>query len=297
MSDFDGLMRLTKQRLVQARFKDDLVLFKYHRKVFYDHLWDTDPLLLQARGHVYSIVTKQLVINPFDKVFNYGESSAGLNIPDDHQVIIERKVNGFMAAVTWHHDDLLVTSTGSFDSPFVDLARKHLGFMGIRFITRALVGSTIMFEICDPSDPHIIEEKPGPYLIGYRLNDPGSSLNGYCYDRDEITQGGITNPSVRFVSMKEAIQLGRDADHEGFMIKDAKTFKHICKIKSRKYLGLKLMARSKKFFEPGQTKDKLKRCIEEEFYPIIDQIFDGYGQERFLALPEQDRLDMMRNYL
>lgn len=297
-TDFDGLMELTKKRLVQARFKDDLVLFKYHRRVFYDALWDTDPLLLQARGHVYSTTTKQLVINPFDKVFNYSENGAGLNVPDDQVVIIERKVNGFMAAVTWYNDDLLVTSTGSFDSPYVAIARKHLDhLMGVRFIAKALHGSTIMFEICDPSDPHIIQETPGPYLLGHRRNIPGSSMNGYCYDRSEEKQGGITSPSVRFVTMAEAVKLGHEAEHEGFMVKDAKTFQYICKIKSRKYLILKLMARAKRFFEPARQKHQLKATLDEEFYPLVDFIFDVYGQDRFLALDEQEKLSLMREHL
>ena len=297
---FEGLMSLVKRRLVQVRFSDDgkLALFKYHRKVFYDALWGEDPLLLQARGHVFSTETHELVVNPFDKVFNYGERGAGEDIPPNELVIAERKVNGFMASATHYNGKLLVTTTGSFESPFVDLARKHLCNPNIERLAAHLHGHTILFEIVDESDPHIIKDHLGAWYLGHRRNEPLSPMDGVVCDRPEMIGSSFHIPLKLILPYGEALEMAKNADHEGFMIKTAKTpFRYICKVKSRLYLGLKLMARAKRLFEPGRTKQQLRMTMEEEFFPVLDFIFDTYGQEAFLALDEQSKLELLRNNL
>lgn len=65
---------LVNQGLVkEKKYPNGLRVFKYSRKVFYDALWNTDPLLLEARGMVLDADGNK-VMWPFTKVFNFKEN-------------------------------------------------------------------------------------------------------------------------------------------------------------------------------------------------------------------------------
>ena len=156
---------LIDRKLVKGSTVGDLTIYKYTKRVFFDNLWGEDSRLLDARGMVLDSEGNK-VIHPFTKVFNYGEN--GTTVPRDQKVKWVRKVNGFMAAARWYKDSLLVSSTGSLTSDYVKLAyrviTKDIGSNCI--LWKSLHEYTLLFEICDPSDPHIVAEKAGAYLIG-----------------------------------------------------------------------------------------------------------------------------------
>ena len=88
-----------------------LFVKKYSKRVFYDNLWNSHPDIVESRGHVVTNDGTR-VINPFTKVFNFGEN--GVSISRDAQVIAIRKVNGFMCGVTYiPYLDEVVTSIQS----------------------------------------------------------------------------------------------------------------------------------------------------------------------------------------
>jgi predicted kinase len=124
-----GLGRLESNKLVMAA-KDEtatLKLWKYTKQVFYNKMWSHDPLLLKSRGLVLDIAGN-VVVHPFDKVFNFGEEGAGKDVADETEVVVPEKLNGFLGVVSPHphKKDLLVTTTGSFDSPFVGYIKDYL---------------------------------------------------------------------------------------------------------------------------------------------------------------------------
>ncbi len=49
--------------------------------------------------------------------------------------------------------------------------------------------ATFLFEICDPSDPHIVAEDAGAYLIGVRIQNP----DGTSFMLPEGALDGIAN--------------------------------------------------------------------------------------------------------
>ena len=155
---------------------DGIYVLKYKKKVFYDNLWN--EYIAECRG---SIVDRDfnLVAYPFTKIFNYGIEKSAPVLADDVHVTAYRKVNGFMVACTWYRDDVLISTTGSTDSPYVAMAREMIGnnMDCYRATCKQYEGHTFMFECVHPSDPHIVPEQPGMYLLGYRANDWDSPID------------------------------------------------------------------------------------------------------------------------
>ena len=139
--------------------------------MFWSNLWHLDDRILECRGTVVD-EDNNVVVLPFKKVFNYGEN--GVTVDPEREVIIPEKINGFMAAATMTEEyGLIVSTTGTLDSEYATLARKHLQHLDNNPYIGLPYGETYLFEICDKSDPHIVEEKEGAWLIGVRSHKSG----------------------------------------------------------------------------------------------------------------------------
>lgn len=285
---------LIAQGLVkEKKYANGLSVFKYTKKVFYDALWETDDLLLEARGMVIDTKTGEKVIWPFTKVFNYGENGAGSELTDHDMVIAVEKVNGFMAAARIWNGELIVATTGTLDSEFADMARKHIEKLDT---SRLLSRFTYLFEICDEEDPHIVDEVPGAYLIGARSMESGGMVSEHTLDRiaEKI---GAKRPwwwTVPFRSVKTMV---KECVQEGFMILST-SGTTICKWKSPHYLTKKfLMRMGQKKVDTMFTDPKLFReWIDEEYYAVTEWITSTFSQEQWTALDDQERRHQIENY-
>lgn len=254
----------------------DLKVWKYTRAVFFKGLWT--PELCEYRGLVTNMGGTEIISYPFTKVFNLGER--GTTVDLELEVICPRKINGFMAAATWHKGEILVSTTGTLDSDFVALAKKYIKSIPL------LSGMTFIFEIVDPRDPHIVPEVPGAYLIGARLNELGSPLVSeeqldrvaklHRYQRPEVWSGKFKD-------------LPLDVKHEGYMVRDASTGQTLCKVKSKYYLFTKFWMRSKKAYSIQE--------VEEEFYPLVEKIRSTFTLEEWSELNEQERRGFIECYI
>ena len=268
-----------------------LFVKKYTKRVFYDNLWSKDNELLEARGHVET-ADGRLVIRPFTKIFNHHEN--GTNIDRNENCIWIQKINGFMACATLvpEVNDVVISTTGSLDSDFVALAEQHL--FGIKQWLRevGLTRTTFMFEIVDPSDPHIIQEEPGAYLLGHRYihGDEAYMTSEFKEESlDKIAElMGVSRPKWGLARFGDIVKMAKTVQHEGFVVYGLKS-NTVLKIKSPHYLALKAAARKADIM----TLDKTK--VDEEFYPLIDHL-KSIG-ETFNSMTEQDRLDYMRKFL
>lgn len=294
--------QLIKDGLVkQKRYDNGLSVFKYARKVFYDHLWSTDPLLLEARGLVLNDAGEK-VIWPFTKVFNYNENGAGAWLSASTPIIAPRKVNGFMAACRYWNDELIVSTTGSLDSDFAVLARTHIEALEDQVNLRYMAKDyTLLFEICDPSDPHIVEEEAGAYLIGARVMLDGTfygeMASEACLDgiADMI---GALRPEVFRGTFGELWELVKTCKHEGWMVIDAQTRETVMKIKSPHYLSKKFLMRmgQKKVTAMFEDKDEFIKSIDEEFYPVVHYITRWWDADKWQATSEADRRSVIEKY-
>ena len=266
----------------QSERYPDLSVVKYKRKVFYDNLWT--PELMELRGLVIDR-DWNVIVRPFTKVFNRGER--GTDIPLDMPVIAVRKVNGFMAAVTnTKKYGVIVSTTGSLDSPFVDMAKEMLP--GWCDAQQLMPHHTYLFEICHPNDPHIVTEQPGAYLIGIR-----SLYSGYDEQESVLDEVSTMRPEWTYCLFSDVLEMSKTCKHEGYMVRAENGT--VLKLKSPYYLTKKFFARvNSNKLTPGWLTQN-KHTFDEEFYPLIDNILENL--EKFQALDETQRKQYIEDYL
>lgn len=286
---------LIDQGLVkQKRYDNGLSVFKYSREVFYKALWNTNPLLLEARGMVLADDGTK-VIWPFTKVFNHHENGTELDL--DTQVIAPRKVNGFMAAARFWKGELIVSTTGTLDSDFAVLARKHIEKLDLTMLETYATPQTLLFEICDASDPHIVEEEEGAYLIGARWMKTGQMASELMLNVF-AKYLGAKRPEVFRGTFRQVLELLDECKHEGYMVRLADTEETVMKLKSPHYLAKKFLMRmgQKKVTAMFEDKEEFLKTIDEEFYRVVHYITRWFDAETWTSYGDQKRREIIENY-
>lgn len=258
-----------------------LSVLKYTRKVFYDNLWNQDERLLECRGTVVD-EDDNVIVLPFKKVFNLGEN--GTTVDPERKVIVSRKVNGFMLATTYTEKyGLIVSTTGSLDSEFVTLGKKWVNTLNTAV---NYPGATLLYEVCDPSDPHIVPEEEGIYLIGIRLLS-GHLLPEHFIDGYSVVLGA-KRPINLVIKFKD---IDRGVTHEGWMVSDYLSGEHLCKIKSPHYLSKKAIMRlgSSKVEDMFENPYKFKLRLDEEFFGCVDWIVETFDKDIWKGYSDQQR--------
>lgn len=286
LADFQPLIDKNLVR-VKNYPEQELCVIKYQGKVFYDNLWGQDKLLNEARGIVFDTTTGEVVIWPFTKVFNHHEN--GTTLDPETMVIAPRKVNGFMASLGFHNGKTLVATTGTLDSEYVQMAEEYLLDRSITSLMPHIGGiNTLLFEICHPSDPHIVDEKFGAYLIGGRNHETGMMFSEQ--DLDSLAKDTtMLRPEWNRMKFGDLVKLSRTVEHEGFMVRllDGTT---VMKIKSPHYLTKKfLMRMGAKKVELMYNDPQFKTTIDEEYYDLVDAIISRIPKDDFLAMTDKQR--------
>ena len=273
-----------------------IFVLKYKKRVFYDNLWN--EYVAECRGSVID-ADFNLVAYPFTKIYNYGiEKEAPVFSEIDTIVTAFRKVNGFMVSVSYHNNDVLVSTTGSTSGDFVDYAKemmlKHMPWADWQMAMMAddCRDMTFMFECVHPADPHIIVEKPGMYILGYREKTWQSKVGHEPAVLEQL--GEMFNcyvPEYQHLTVRALKNLTKTVQHEGFVFYDENGVG--AKIKSPYYLTAKWVARN-----PRTDKlmtSQFREQIDEEYYPLLDAIRENI--EEYTAMDEQARLAWVRNYM
>jgi hypothetical protein len=283
---------LANPRLVSMKpAGDGIFVLKYKKAVFYDNLWN--DFLEECRGTIVD-ADFNVVSRPFTKIYNYSVEAKAPVLSEDTVVECFRKVNGFMVAVTWHDGRLLVSTTGSTSGDFVDMANSFIDRRRGTFerYVSGFPDLTFMFECVHANDPHIIVEKPGLYLLGYRKktwesrseNDGLSLYHQYALS-DHVVEW-------KRCTLGELVQEVKTVRHEGFVVY-ANDYTTSFKIKSPYYLTAKWVARN-----PRTDKlmtQEFREQLDEEYYPLLDHIRANI--EAYTVMDEQARLSWVREYL
>jgi RNA ligase len=274
---------------------EGIYVLKYKKAVFYDNLWN--EYLEECRGTIVD-ADFNIVTYPFTKIYNYGVEKNAPVFADTDMVTAYRKVNGFMVALTWYNNDVLVSTTGSTDSDFVGHAKemmlKHMPWTDwqMAFGNEDMRGMTFMFECVHPNDPHIIPEDAGMYILGYRENEFGSKVgHDACVLQDLSIMFKCHKPVGLTACVSEVKTLAKECKHEGFVFYHADG--RAAKIKSPYYLVKKFVARNPR--TDKLMRPDIKQSIDEEYYPLIDAIQADITA--YTALDEQARLTWVRNFL
>ena len=277
-----------------------IYVLKYRKSVFYDNLWN--EYLEECRGTIVD-ADFNVVSRPFTKIYNFRVEDKSPVLSDDTPVTAYRKVNGFMVAMTWYNNDVLVSTTGSTDSDFVGYAKemmlKHRCWADWQMNVKSAEGLTLMFECVHPSDPHIVPETAGMYFLGFRENAWDSKVTMHGTDMADWARGyavgtlGCGYAETMHVTVGELVALSKTVKHEGFVFYTADNVS--AKIKSPFYLTSKWVARNPRTDKLMNMQADIKKNLDEEYYPLVDAIRANI--EEYTAMDEQARLAWVRNYL
>ncbi len=276
---------------------DGIYVLKYKKKVFYDNLWN--DYIAECRGSIVD-ADFNLVSYPFTKIYNYGIEKEAPVLAEDTEVLAYRKVNGFMVACTWYKGDVLVSTTGSTDSDYVAMAKEmmlsHMSWPDwqIEMADAELEDMTVMFECVHPNDPHIVPEKAGMYVLGYRYNIWQSPVGHHPQILHGLSMKFNCHLSESYnVSIGELQKMTKECRHEGFVFytKDGVS----AKIKSPYYLTSKWVARNPRTDKLVDLNKDIKHSLDEEFYPLVDAIRANIVE--YTAMNEQARLEWVRRQL
>lgn len=285
-----NLKRFAEQHpeLVSVRMSvryPNLMVVKYKNRVFYDNLWT--PELKEMRGLVVDR-DWNIIVRPFTKIYNRHEN--GTDFPLDKPVVSVRKINGYMAALTVDRNyGPIVSTTGSLDSPFVEMAEPYL----LRYADSLPNDTTYIFEIVDPNDPHIVEEKQGAWLIGARCVSSGITLAECDLDLLAENLEGVLRPEWRVCTFGKVVEEVKNVRHEGFVVHDRKG--NCLKIKSPYYLIKKFLSRTGAQRLSTGWLEENKFQWDEEFYPLIDYV--KQHNVEFAALDQEGRKAFIEEFL
>ena len=281
-------------------------VYKYSKKVFFDNLWNQSPLLLKARGLVLDFAGN-VIVHPFDKIFNYLENDAGKDISDDETVVYVEKFNGFLGNVSLnpYSKTLMYSTTGSLDSDFVKMIEEMVekNTIGKLYKFYSQNDLTLSFEVLHPEDPHIIEyseEELGLKLIGARskgFEDKSLTEEELDVIAEELEFKRPEYGRIKFGDLKKLV---KDSELEGYMVRrDNEDQDFLLKFKTPYYLVTKFIGRMglKKVKFMFANPNKFKETIDEEFYGIVDSLVETLTIEEFIDMSEQDKMDMIRKLI
>jgi hypothetical protein len=270
---------------------EGIYVLKYKKKVFYDNLWN--DYIAECRGSIVD-ADFNLVSYPFTTIYNYGIEKAAPVLAPDTKVTAHRKVNGFMVACTLHNGKLLVSTTGSTDSDYVKMAKELIDEAKYLDLCSRWAGYTFMFECVHKNDPHIIPEKEGMYILGYRENKFGTSVQHDPYMLMEMGRVlGCFVPESIMTNMAQLQVLARECKHEGYVFYTEDGVS--AKIKSPYYLTSKWVARNPRTDKLVNLQNDIKHNLDEEYFPLVDAIRANIVE--YTAMDEQARLAWVRNYM
>lgn len=281
-----GLVK--KKTYTEGKYKG-LSILKYTKKVFFKNLWHLDERLLECRGTVVD-EDDNVIVLPFRKVFNLGENNT--QVDPECEVLCPVKVNGFMLAVTnTEKYGLIVSTTGTLDSEFAELGRKWVDTL---FDVEGMIyGQTHLFEVVDKTDPHVVDEEEGIYLIGVRSLKYGLLQEDLIDIKAEYLE--CKRPNVHKCKFKD---LDMDVKHEGFMIRDANTGETLAKYKSNFYLVKKALLRmgKKRASLMFNNTVEFKKQIDEEYYGLHKFIIGTYTLEDYITFTQEERRTIFEEY-
>lgn len=287
MNSYQDMQELVATKLATVSTNGNLDTFKYARRVMFDYLWGTDKRLMECRGHTYDSRTGELVVAAPRKSFNYLENGWWKDVPLDTPVIAYKKYNGFMACVSKHKGEVIISTTGSTKSDFVGYAKDYLP--NLDWLSP---GCTLLYEIVHPNDPHIVEEPIGAHYLGWR-SSIGHDGHFSPYGRAEDTYVG---------TLKGILAIAEVNTGEGFIVYNLHNDPgrlQPAKIKTPYYVGKKKLMRLSKSNTNLMYNDpeKFALTLPKMWQDVPKIITEMYPDNHWNEMPEWSRrftLEMLK---
>lgn len=284
----------TKSVTVRPSLKyPELSVLKYKKSVFYNDTWD--EYLEHCRGTVVD-ADFNLVTYPFQKIYNYGIEKRAPNFSPNTKIVAYRKVNGFMVSLSLYKGEVLISTTGSLDSDFIDMAKDMMEYHKPLYQWKDGMEEdvTYLFECVHPDDPHIIPEDKGMYYLGCRKNEWGSVVDGFNsfgkWQNQAYSIFGCHPVGCLMTTVDRILELVKTAKHEGFVFYNSDN--QATKIKTPYYLTSKWVARNPRTDKLVDLQNDIKKNLDEEYHNLVDRIRENIVE--YTQMDEQARLAWVR---
>lgn len=273
---YSEAFNLVQRGLATMKNDGKYTTFKYARKAMYEYLWYEVPELMECRGVVFCNTTHELVQAAPRKSFNYLERGWWANASRTTQVEMYKKINGYMACATIHNGELVVSTTGTTTSDYAKWAKELIEKDWKLYDMIIDCEATTLFEVVVPQDPHIVEEREGLHLLGWREKENGKF-----------------HPNGRPIvcDLESALQMADEDKGEGFMVYPVGVHNTCCKIKTPYYVGKKkLMRMTAKNVELMYTQTRTIENQLPEMWKFAPQmILEHHTKEVWSNYTDQER--------
>lgn len=272
---YEQQKKLVELGLAKEKVNNHFSTFKYTRKVHFDNLWDSVEgiTVKECRGHTYDNKTGLIITASPRKSFNYLENGHWSTIPDTEKVVAFKKYNGFLGCASNYHGSIIVSTTGSTDSSYAELAKKHI----LESSIHPEDGFTYWYEILDESDPHIVDEKiTGAVFLGRR-----NHLTGHQDPYGEI----------HYMTFGEVKEMVNEDKGEGFMVyqlNDDFSCLNPCKMKTPYYNFKKYMMRLNDA-KVTHTWEHGSKMINSKYNSCVRTIKNEFSAEQWIITNEMNR--------
>ncbi len=235
------LQKFLKNPLINVKdLWNDIFSVNFSREAFYKQSWNY--LTTRARG-LFIGKNDEIYARSYDKFFNIGERSEteSHNLAKNlwFPIKIFKKYNGFLGIVGLKDDEVLYLSKSSNSSIFAELVKKHLQKYEEKLLPILKEWYSFIFEICDKTDEHIVEENERPILLDIVKNSYEYEKLDYSYIENFSKNSWLECKKLECIvnneqELQEFLQNAKSVKHEGFILEWATGF--MTKTKSLHYL-------------------------------------------------------------
>lgn len=273
-----------------------IALYKYSHNAQFAKFWP--PEMLHMRGIVLDN-EGNVVTRPFEKFFNLVSCQDGVLVDEqgntaktNHHHEIYDKLDGSLITVTWYGNELLFTSSGSFYSDQVAMAKEI--FEANFYAGRIRTGYTYIFELLHPDNQIVCSYGDRKELVLLAVRDIET---GEDFAHDYLVYTGF--PVVtRITDPIEAVLAKQDkpdfSNEEGFIIKYANGFR--LKIKYSEYVRLhKIFTGISsvdiwEMLKDGKTLDPLLDRVPDELYAWVRDVQKKLKAQYFILQVAVDNM-------
>lgn len=274
--------------LVIFKYKKFEMLFSKNKNISYSDFWNMyDGIFRECRGLVLDIVNDKVVSLPFSKFFNINENDETSEniirnkLINAKTVEFSNKLDGSLIIVRWYENNLVISSSGVFNSSIINYARKQINDNYLNLI-KDYSNYTLMFECIYSEDSHVVvytSEQNGLYLVGMR-NVYTGNLKSYSEVISMAKQYNVKTTEEYAMTFDDILSTKDKylcSEKEGYVMYIDGL---LVKIKCDDYIFLSKASKSncsknsiiKAIY--NDMIDDLKANVPETYLPIIDETID-----------------------
>lgn len=257
----------------------ELQVYCYTNKAVIEQMWN--DVTMKCRGLIVNWDTKEILARPFDKFFNYGESSQKIQLFPDDDVLVYDKVDGSLGILYRRPDGHIAIATkGSFTSEqaikATQMIRRH---MTTHFRENE---RTWMFEIIYPGNRIVLDygDFEGLVLLGARNIEEGDEW----LPEELLDWKGRKATYYRYNTLRDVLEAPDRPNAEGYVVYVPDMCTRV-KIKQADYLALHKIVTGltrKRIWEniqEGYTLESLLEIIPDEWHEWTKKTYYGLMDE------------------